>query len=129
MEAIAETQEAEEESKAATMDALFTMLQNSNNKNIDTLLDSHKKAMAALIQANKQDTTTLTDNITRNMTSILLARFPLNSHPPGFNGHINTNGNNGFHNNNIGSTSENISGIRAASINLKFPSFDGTDPT
>ncbi|XP_026420082.1 uncharacterized protein LOC113316065 [Papaver somniferum] len=82
--------------------------------------------MATMLQANKQDIDSLGDTIARSMTQILLPRFPLNTTPPGF---TTPHGNNGA----LGSTgginfTDNISPLRAAPINLKFPTFDGKDP-
>ncbi|XP_026399186.1 uncharacterized protein LOC113295041 [Papaver somniferum] len=108
------------------LDTLFTRLQTSNTKNMVALMDDNRRAMATMMQANKQDITSLGDTIARSMTQLLLARFPINTTPPGFN--TNTNGNIGTTGLNNGSLFDNNSGIRAASINLKFPTFDGTDP-
>ncbi|XP_026449981.1 uncharacterized protein LOC113350110 [Papaver somniferum] len=129
MQTVIDTSDNEDQSRAVVIDALMKRTQNLYNASLQTILDNHKQEMATVMQQNTHNINTIAANITRDMASLLLARFPLNT-PPGFGGSNSsndTNGNNGMPGS---SGSGGSNGILGSPIpnNLKFPTFEGTDP-
>ncbi|XP_026417622.1 uncharacterized protein LOC113313118 [Papaver somniferum] len=125
METVVENSQKVDQSRQFVIDELLQKTQTLHNTSLESILASHRREMSTLLQQHTQDTTNLADTVTRNMASILLTRFPLNTPSPGLHSAHGSSVPSGNTHGTSGS-----SGILGSPIpnNLKFPIFDGTDP-
>ncbi|XP_026459333.1 uncharacterized protein LOC113359994 [Papaver somniferum] len=96
MQTVIDTSDNDDQSRAAILDALMKRTQTLHNTSLQDILDNHKKEMVTVMQQNTQNIKTIAATITRDVTSLLQARFPLNT-PPVFGGFDGNNGNNVNH--------------------------------